>query len=101
MDCWIGITQENGRWVVRLAGRLSAAHVPELLGACAKGTPVDVDLTDLVSADEAGIDALRRIRAAGATLVGVPMYLQMKLDSASGAPIRTPPPKRWGHKPDK
>jgi hypothetical protein len=93
VDCWIGIVQEPGRRLVRLAGRLSAAQVPELLGACAKSAPLELDLTDLVSADAAGIEALQRIRAAGATLVGVPVYLQMKLDTAPGAPAAVVPPK--------
>ena len=99
MDCWIGITQETGRRVIRLAGRLSAAHVPELLGACAKGGLLELDLTDLVSADAAGIEALQRVRAAGATLNSVPMYLQMKLDSAPPAtPTTAPPPKGRRHR---
>jgi hypothetical protein len=94
VDCWIGVVQEIGRRVVRLAGRLSVAQVPELLGACANGGRLELDLTDLVSADAAGIEALQRIRAAGATLVGAPMYLQMKLDWPSEASPSTPPPKK-------
>ena len=46
---------------------------------------LELDLTDLVSADAAGIEALQRIRAQGATLVGAPGYIQLKLDSAAGA----------------
>jgi hypothetical protein len=37
-----------------------------------------------VSADVAGIEALQRLRGKGATLVGAPGYLQLKLDSPSG-----------------
>ena len=51
--------------IVRLAGRLSAAQVPELLGACA--LLVEVDLSELVSADVAGVEALQRLRDQGAT----------------------------------
>ena len=79
MDCWIGIVREKDRCIVRLAGRLSAAQVPELLGACAP--PLDVDLSELVSADVAGVEALQRLRDQGARLVAAPGYLQMKLDS--------------------
>ena len=94
MDCWIGIVQETGRCVVRVAGRLSVAQVPELFEACARGGGLlELDLTDLVSAEAAGLEALQRVRAAGATLVGVPVYLQMKLDSPSGAPASPLPPK--------
>ena len=70
MDCWIGVVQEIDRRVVRLAGQLSGAQVPELLEICAEADSLQVDLSDLVSADVAGIDALQRVRAAGANLVG-------------------------------
>ena len=78
MDCWIGIVQEGGRRVVRLAGRLAEAQVPELLMACDPG-PVEVDLSDLLSADAAGLDALQRLHARGAVLVRVPGYIQLRL----------------------
>ena len=81
VDCWIGVAQEPDGRVVRLAGRLSAEQVPELLGACADGSPMSIDLTDLVSADAAGIEALQRLRRQGATLLGTPGYLQLKIDS--------------------
>jgi len=85
------MTQEIDRRLVRLAGRLSIAQVPELFEACAGASPLEVDLTDLVSADMAGIEALQRIRAGGATLVGVPGYIRLKLDSPEPSPA--PPAK--------
>ena len=94
MDCWIGIVTEGDRRIVRLAGRLSAAQVPELLTTCATGGPLDLDLSDLVSADPAGIEALQRVRAQGAILVGTPGYIQLKLDSPAGGPTVVPPPRR-------
>ncbi len=81
MDCWIGIDQDGDRSVVRLAGTLGAAQVPELLLACRHAGPVQVDLTDLVSVDVAGVEALQRVRALGAVLIRVPGYIQLKLDS--------------------
>jgi hypothetical protein len=84
VDCWIGVVTEIDRRVVRLAGRLSVSQVPELLTACAGSDSLELDLTDLVSADIAGIEALQRVRAQGATLVGTAGYIQMKLDSAPG-----------------
>jgi hypothetical protein len=81
VDCWIGVVTEADRRVVRLAGRLSIAQVPEFLTACGEGGSVELDLTDLVSADAAGIEALQRVRRKGATLVGTPGYIQLKLDS--------------------
>ena len=82
MDCWIGVVQEADRRIVRLAGRLGMAQVPELIRVCA-ATPcaLHLDLTDLVSADMAGVEALQRARDNGAILVGVPGYIQLKLDS--------------------
>jgi len=62
---------------VYLAGRLDAAQVPELRSACAlAGGRVRIDLSDLVSADDVGLDALRRLRAEGTELVGVAPYLR-------------------------
>ena len=86
MDCWIGVVTEVDRRVVRLAGRLSAAQVPELLTACGGSEALELDLSDLVSADVAGIEALQRVRANGATLVGTAGYIQLKLDSTQGRP---------------
>ena len=93
VECWIGIAQESDRRVVKLAGRLSVAQVPELLNACS--LPLELDLSDLVSADSSGIEALQRLRSMGATLVHVPGYLQLKLDSPSGglAPVPDRPIK--------
>ena len=91
MECWIGVVQRAGRRVVRLAGRLSAAQVPELLGACAGEVPLELDLTELMSADEAGIEALQRLRDHGSNLVGVSGYLQVTLDSRAES---RPAPRR-------
>ena len=77
------MTNEAGRRTVRVAGRLKIAHVPELLTACA-GSPVLVlDLSDLISADVAGIEALRRMRTSGAILVGTPGYIHLKIAGTS------------------
>jgi len=81
VDCWIGVVQEADRRIVRLAGRLGMAQVPELIRACGEPRTLQLDLTDLVSADMAGVEALQRARDNGAILVGVPGYIQLKLDS--------------------
>ncbi|HMC77110.1 MAG TPA: hypothetical protein VKH34_08250 [Vicinamibacterales bacterium] len=94
MDCWIGVETEADRRVVRVAGRLSVAQVPELLSACAADGPLALDLSDVVSVDVAGIEALQRVRAQGATLVGAPGYIQLKLDSTTGGPAPALPPGR-------
>ena len=81
MECWIGVGQEGDRRIVRLAGRFAEAQVPELMQVCASGGPVCLDLTELVSTDAAGLEALSRIREQGAMLTGAPTYIQLRLDS--------------------
>jgi ABC-type transporter Mla MlaB component len=87
VNCWIGVVQEDDRCLVRLAGQLRDAQVPELFLACetckprVEGSALQLDLTELVSADAAGIDALQRVRDRGATLVGASGYIQLKLDA--------------------
>ena len=72
------------RRVVRVAGRLSVAHVAGTAHRLRRRSgALEIDLTDLVSADVAGIEALQRVRAKGATLVGTPGYIQLKLDLLS------------------
>jgi hypothetical protein len=83
VDCWIGVVDEQHRRIVRLAGRLAEAQVPELLAACGDAGRLELDLTDLVSADPAGLDALQRIQSRGAALAGVPGYIQLLLSSSS------------------
>jgi hypothetical protein len=78
--CWIGVVQEIDRRIVRVAGRLTEACAPELLLACNANGSVEVDLSDIMSVDPIGVEVLRRIRRGGAQLVGVPAYIQMKLD---------------------
>jgi hypothetical protein len=81
VECWIGVVTEVDRRVVRVAGRLGVAHVRELLSACDGAGPLELNLTDLSSADNASIEALQRVRRKGATLVGTPGYIQLKIDS--------------------
>lgn len=77
VDCRIQTVHGQDGCTVVLAGRLNAAQVHELRSICAAaGDRVRIDLTDLLSADAVGIDALRRLRQRGAKLVGVARYLQ-------------------------
>ena len=74
--------------VVRLAGHLTGAHVPDLLAACGGATkPPRVELDELMSADVVGIDALRRIEDDGAQLVGLLQYLRFELDTLRRKPL--------------
>lgn len=81
MDCWIGVNQSQDRRVVKLAGRLTFAQVPELFMACHEISHLELELSDLVFADAAGIEAIQRLRDSGANLVGVPGYIRLKLET--------------------
>ena len=97
VDCWIGIVQEGDCRIIRLAGRLGEAEVPELLTACSGRGPVQLDLSDLVSTDCVGLEALHRVRARGAAFVGVPRHIQLWLDSpfrGQGQCVRAPNNRR-------
>jgi anti-anti-sigma regulatory factor len=65
---------------LKLAGRLTAEVVPELMRACAEleAHPV-LDLTDLHFADRQGVSVLRELKAQGAQLIGVSHYLGLLL----------------------
>ncbi len=67
-------------------------EVPVLLGACAVPGAVELDLSELISADPTGIEALQRVRERGASLSGVPGFIRLKLDMAGAA---GPPGKGW------
>ena len=81
MDCLITLERASGRSVVHVVGRLTEHQVPDLLEACADAavSPVSVDLTDLVSLDAVGLQALRRVRAEGTSLTNVPRYMESML----------------------
>lgn len=69
--------------LIRLAGRLTAAQVPELLHAhAAAAQVVRLHLGQLVSVDAAGLDVLRRLRRGGTAFLEVPVYIQLKIDAA-------------------
>ena len=80
VHCRIDIERVAGDVVVRLAGRLSEAEVPELLRACGSKQPTILQLDELVSTDAVGIDALMRIERGGWRLVGLPQYVRLKMD---------------------
>ena len=88
MNCWIGVERKDDRRVVRLAGEFKLPQVTELRRACAQEEgPVELDLRDLVSADTAGIDALRHLREQGVVFVRIPGYIELKLDTASAGSL--------------
>lgn len=82
MDCRIEVVDEGRHRLVRLAGRLAEAQVPELLETCGqKALRIQLHLGDLISVDTVGLYALQRLRQAGAELLEVPSYIMLKLDA--------------------
>jgi len=63
---------------LRLEGRLRAGELPELERAVTPGVRA-VDLEHLLSADDAGIAALRRLRDRGIEVRNASRYLAMLL----------------------
>ena len=89
MECRIQVQDHDAVRTVTVAGRLGGVHVPDLLVACGEvSAMLRVDLSDVVSTDPIAVEALRRLEDSGAQLVGVPMYIQFKLDSLGRKPTR-------------
>ena len=82
MECRIDIDYQAGCYVVRVAGRLTDVQVPDLIRVCATHSPVQVDLTQLDSASNVGIEALQRVQKAGAQIVGATQFIQLLLDAS-------------------
>ena len=81
MNIRVGRFSEEQRTVLRIAGRLQSADVSELdKETQSVEGPLVLDLSELMSADKAGIERLRELQAEGAELRGASRYVQMLLD---------------------
>jgi len=70
---------------IAVEGRLSAAEIGELeLAIGDDPSGAFLELQNLRSADRAGLAALRRARAEGALLVGVPPHIAWRLELDQG-----------------
>jgi len=80
------IDQQGAVRTVYLAGRLGREHAAELLRICdvAPGA-LRVDLANLVSAEQVGLDALTELESRGAALTGTSPYLALRLQNARAA----------------
>jgi hypothetical protein len=79
--CRIHKAQDGDRVIVVVAGRVEEAHVGDLNRLCSEDSrSVVLDLTDVLSADHIAVEALRRLRNRGVSIVGAPRYLQFTLD---------------------
>ncbi len=85
MEIRIDITSEGSKTIVFIAGRLSGVSGAQLNKACdpIKGAFV-LDLSNLLFADDAGIEVIRTIEEKGAEVRGASPFVQLLLDDAPG-----------------
>ena len=78
MELRLTATERDGSTIVHVDGRLAAGGVGELerLVRAVDG-PVMIDLSNLLSADDAGVAALRTLAGQGARLVGASPYVAL------------------------
>ena len=78
MTIRITVSSEGPDVVVNLAGSLSEDAIKELIDTCdsIKGSFV-LDLSTLLFADDAGIDAIRAISKQGAKIRGASQFIQL------------------------
>jgi anti-anti-sigma regulatory factor len=83
MGIRIDITSEGPETVVFVIGRLSGVAVAELRKA---GDPIEgvflLDLSNLLFADDAGIDVIRKLCEKGAEVRGASPFIQILLDNS-------------------
>jgi anti-anti-sigma regulatory factor len=83
MEIRINITSEGPETVIHIAGRLSVTSVAQLKKVC---DPIEgafvIDLSNLLFADDAGIDTIRTIDKKGARVRGASPFIQLLLDDA-------------------
>ena len=85
MHIRIDLISDGSETVVRIAGRLSGIAVAQLKQACdpIEG-PFVIDLSNLLFADDEGIDAIRAIADKGAQVHGASPFVQLLLGNAPG-----------------
>jgi anti-anti-sigma regulatory factor len=85
MDIRIDFISDKSETVVRIAGRLSGSAIEQLKKVCDPiEDPFVIDLSNLLFADDKGIDAIRAIADKGAQVQGASPFVQLLLDNAPG-----------------
>ena len=84
MDIRIDFISNGLKTVVCIAGRLSGTAVAQLKKACDPiEDPFMIDLSNLLFADDEGINAIRTIADKRAQVRGASPFVQLLLDNAS------------------
>ena len=84
MSLHITSDEEGGLRTVHVAGVLGFAGLGELRRACREAPRLRLDLSELLTADEAGTDLLAALRDEGVELVSVPPYVDLLLRTRHG-----------------
>ncbi len=80
MTLYIACDSDSGTRVLRLEGWLEGESIAELDRVInGDSGPLRLDLTELRSADAAGLSTLRALIAAGASIVGASPYIRLLL----------------------
>jgi anti-anti-sigma regulatory factor len=80
MEMRLTVSVREGGTLIHADGRLSRQGVPELESVLETTSgPLTLDLTNLLSADDAGVAALRSYAGRGVRLVGVSPYMALLL----------------------
>jgi anti-anti-sigma regulatory factor len=80
MDIRISVIQSGSETLLKVDGTLTATRVPMLESTVATlEKPFAVDLSELLALDEDGLQALRRLREAGAGLRGLSPLIALQL----------------------
>lgn len=80
----IDITSEGPETVVHIAGRLTGSAVEQFRKVCDPiENPFALDLSSLMFADDAGIDAVQATGDKGAEIRGASPFIQLLLDDRS------------------
>jgi len=76
----LNTAKQGSTWVIRVCGQLGHDDVPAFEGACrAVLGPLCLDLSELLGLDDRGVEAIRAVRASGATLSGASPYVELRL----------------------
>ena len=86
VDLWIGVEDLGGVRKVSVHGRLAGAMVAEL-DRVVQGLepPLQIDLSQLLSVDEEGLEALRALRRDGGRLVAIRPIIELQIDAEDGS----------------
>ena len=99
MTLRIALDQDSGVQVVRLEGWLEGEAVAEFERVMSgRAGSLRLDLTQLRSADPAGLIVLRGLRARGAGLAGASPYIRLLLGTETSEPPPSGGPGRKGRK---